>query len=140
MGQAGRLSEKIREIYEKESWLKFLDAFSFGATSFLNGIRRRLGLKEFCREEPVGVRAVKPGYIETYIKQYIASELPFTFVYGHTHKKQEEKEKEPLEVLGHRCPTLNTGAWMAKDKEDRDNNGFFVINEGKNEWISFWKK
>ncbi len=110
LGQAGKLSEKIRNIYDKKSWIA---AFRLGATSFLNGIWKKVEGKYFFKEEPVGVRAVEPGYIVNYIVNFVPGELPlpFTFVYGHTHEHKEYK----LDVSGAKCTILNTGAWVLEE-------------------------
>lgn len=145
MGQAGRLGQKVRDIYEEKPWLGFVEAFSLGAKGFMAAILRALTGKASSwekKEKSLTERAVTPAYIKDYIDLLIRDkviekkQLPITFVYGHTHEQKEET----LNVSDHRCSTINTGTWIRKKEEDKKNNGFYVIHEKGNEWVPFWKK
>jgi len=152
MGQAGRLSEKIRETYLQTeiSWLGYIGAFSLGAKSFINGIwealRGKVSVLKEKEEKPLTVRAVTPAYIEDHLNLLIKDgiieekQFPITFVYGHTHKK-EENIPGKVKISNHDYGYVkwNTGTWILKNEAEKDNNGFIVIDDKKTQWVPFWE-
>lgn len=148
MGQSGRFGDKIfKEIYINKSPIetflivKGLGGWLWGAVwGFVSGQLSPISSKEptygrlpyrFGGGVPIETLAVTEESIMEF-GPFVRSLLPFTFVYGHTHEKHEEL---PLSVLGFNTPCINTGTWI---KEDKKNNGFWVISEAENKWISFW--
>ncbi|HHT9118104.1 MAG TPA: metallophosphoesterase, partial [Candidatus Hypogeohydataceae bacterium YC38] len=60
--------------------------------------------------------------IRDYILQYVPGKSfpAFTFIFGHTHVKCDEKEKQELRWDGATYPLLNTGAWLVRKGKEKE--------------------
>jgi UDP-2,3-diacylglucosamine pyrophosphatase LpxH len=95
--------------------------------------------------------------IEDYIKKYITKRyrkgmareynfpsdqdipLPFTFVFGHTHRPAAEDNQEPLKINQAVFPLANTGGWLRTDgtgAANGENSGVLVIDQRGTRWES----
>ncbi len=182
LGQAGRLSETVKEIvknYEtggpqaKETMQKVLKEILANMKrkmklswfkTLIFKICFKLTLKKIPTEKECGLYKAPlddelklnvKNYIHNYIlKRYqkdkaeelhlkVAKDIPvpFTFVFGHTHRplmKAEELAEAEIIIDKLTYPILNTGGWIRSDDEtsNGEDAGVLVLNEKGAEWKS----